>query len=114
MRNKLGYLGLLGVLGLLGFMNNNPGFYGFFGFFGFFAFFNIIPDELFKKNVNKSGRNAFITGIIIYPIVAIVGALADVKLAYTIGFALNFAVQILTFSISLTFYEKSGDAYEND
>jgi hypothetical protein len=114
MKNKLGYLGLLGILGLLGFINNNPGFYGFFGFFGFFAFFNIIPDEFFKKNVNKSGRNAFITSMIIYPIVAIVGELVDVKMAYTIGFALSFAAQILIFSISLTFYEKSGEVYENE
>lgn len=109
MKNWLSLLGLLGFLGLLGPFTGNPGFYGFFGFFGYFGFANVIPDEMFKLNVNKAAKNAFLAGMVIYPIVVLAGAVSSYSLAFGLGFAINFAVQNLIFGISLVIYEKSGD-----
>lgn len=109
MKNKMGLFGFLGLLGLLGLITDNPGFYGFFGFFAFFGFFNIIPDELFTLNVNKAAKNAFFTGLAIYPIIMVIGAFTSSSVAFAFGFAINFAIQIVVFSISLSLYEKNGD-----
>lgn len=109
MKNRISLLGLLGFLGLLGIPTRNPGFYGFFGFLGFFGFAKTLPDEMFKLNVNKAAKNAFFAGLILYPAVVVVGVLTSYSVAYGLGFALNFAVQILVFSISLTRYEKIGE-----
>jgi len=109
LKNRISLLGLFGFLGLLGLPTQNPGFYGFFGFFGFFGFAKILPDEMFRLNVNKASRNAFFTGLMLYPMVVVVGALTSIPLIYAFGFALNFAIQILVFSISLSVYEKTGE-----
>ncbi len=111
MKNRIGLLGLLGFMGLLGLITDNTGFYGFFGFFGFFGLSNIIPDEMFKNNVNKAAKNAFFSGVFIYPFVVILGTISSFPSAYVFGFgfAINFAIQILVFSISLSGYEKNGE-----
>lgn len=108
MMNKMGLLGLLGMLGLLGLVTANPGFYGFFGFFGFFAFFKIVPDEMFRAHMEKAGLNAFLVGVVLYPIFATLGAFTSVTGAYVAGFAITFALQILVFSLSLVRYENRG------
>jgi hypothetical protein len=41
--------------------------------------------------------------------VVVLGAFTSVLTAYSLGFAVNFAIQILVFSISLSIYEKNGD-----
>src|SRR5690554_3250326 len=106
MKNRISLMGLLGLLGLLGLITDNPGFYGFFGFFGFWGFAKVLPDEMFKQNVNRAARNAFFTGLTIYPAVVVIGALSlfPIALVYAFGFAVNFAVQILVFSFSLSAY----------
>jgi hypothetical protein len=110
MKNKISLFGLLGLLGLLGLVTDNPGFYGFFGFFGFFGFANIIPDEMFRMNVNKAAAYAFFTGVVIYPLAVIVATLSRDLFAVvmTFGFAIGWAVQILVFSLLLAWYEKNG------
>jgi len=80
MKNKLGYFGFMGLIGLLGLITDNPGFYGFFGFFAYFGFFNVIPDELFKLNVQKAATPAFFVGL-----------------------AINFAASIIVFTIILIY-----------
>jgi len=119
MRNKLSLLGFIGFLGLLGLFTNNPGFYGFFGFFSFFVFLKVLPDEMFEKNVNKAAKNAFFTGVLSFPIVALCPyeffhsffhpEPAAYKVAFVLGFGLNFALQAFVFGISLAFYETKGD-----
>jgi len=112
MKNNLRHLGWLGLLGAIGFLTDNKGFYGFFGFFAFFAYARVIPDELFKLNVNKAGKNAFLTGLVFYPITAVFASFVDfVSLAtiYAFAFGINFALQVLVFSISLVVYELKGD-----
>lgn len=108
MKNRLSLFGFFGFLGFLGLVTDNPGFYGFFGFFAFFGFIKILPDELFTQNVNKAAKNAFFTGMFIYPIIVVIGALTSFLAAYIIGFALNFFIQMWVFSISLARYEKIG------
>lgn len=110
MSNRMSMLGFLGLLGLLGFAAGNPGFYGFFGFFGFFGFAKVLPDEMFRANLDKAARNGFVSGVAIYPIIVSIGAFTkSPALAYSVGFAVSFAVQILVFTISLALYEKRGE-----
>lgn len=111
MKNRLSLFGFFGFLGFLGLLTDNPGCYGFFGFFAFFGFINILPDELFIQNVNKAAKNAFFTGMFIFPVIVLIGAFTSFSSAYIIGFAVNFFVQMWVFSISLTRYEKSGAQY---
>jgi hypothetical protein len=110
MHNKLSLMGFLGLLGLLGLVVDNPGFYGFFGFFGFFGFSKVMPDEMFRANLDKAARNGFLSSVVIFPIVVSTGALTEnIALAYSVGFAVNFAVQMFVFGVSLTLYEKRGE-----
>lgn len=103
-------MGFLGLLGLLGLVTDNPGFFGFCGFFGFFGFSRTLPDELFKANLDKAARNGFVCGAVIYPIVVSIGALTkSPAMVYSAGFAVSFAVQMLVFAASLTYYEKWGE-----
>jgi hypothetical protein len=104
----LRYLGFLGLLGLLSLITDNTGFAGFFGFFGFFGFSTITPDERFQSNVNKAAKNAFIPSILGFAITTTYVTLSRNVLGFAAGFALTFAVQILTFSFSLQYYESSG------
>ena len=99
MKNKFGYFGLLGLIGILGFLTDNPGFYGFFGFFGYFAFFKVIPDELFKLNVQKAATPAFFVGIVITAITLVYSAFTKNISVVVAGFAINFAISIFVFSI---------------
>jgi len=109
MKNPLKYLGLIGLLGLLGLVTDNTGFYGFFGFFGFFAYNKILPDERLKLNLNKAARNAFASGIILFPFATTFAAFSSNASVYAYAYALNFALQILVYSFSLAYYEKHGD-----
>lgn len=108
MRNSLGLLGFLGLLGLLGLVTDNPGFYGFFGFFGFFGFAKMLPDEMFRANVDRAARNAFVSSVLIYPIVVTWGAVTSSHMVFAVGFAISFAVQMVVFVFSLTAYERGG------
>jgi len=108
MRNKLGLIGLLGFLGFLGYLTNNPGFYGFFGFYGWFGFLRMKDDEMLRQNLREAGWNAFLVGLILYPFFVIWGAFGNTALAFSFGFAVSFAIQILVFSFRLTYLENRG------
>jgi len=112
MKNNLRHLGWLGLLGILGFFIDNKGFYGFFGFFAFFAYSRVIPDELFKKNISKAGLNAFLTGIVFYPITTLFATITNFfpfETVYAFAYGINFGLQVLVFSFSLVVYEAKGD-----
>ena len=109
MHNKLSLLGFLGLLGLLGLVVDSR-LLGFLGFFGFFGFSKTLPDEMFRANVDKAARNGFLSGAVIFHIVVSIGAFTeDIALAYSVGFAVNFAVQMFVFAASLTLYERRGE-----
>lgn len=107
-KNYFFLIGLLGFIGVLGVFTDNPGLFGFFGFFGFFAYKKEIQDERFKANVNKAGKNAFMVSIILFPLVSIYFSLTKNFNVYGIAYAINFAIQILVFSLSLVYYEDRG------
>ena len=106
-RNWLGYLGFLGLLGLLGLYTGNVGFYGFFGFFGWFGFFAIVNDERMVENVNRACRNAFITSLFFAAVVIPAGELTRNPGVFVAGFALNFALSVIVFTVSLQIYDKT-------
>jgi hypothetical protein len=100
------YLGFLGFLGLLGLFTSNLGFMGFFGFFSFFAFGKVLNDERLERNVNKSGRNAFIVSMPVFVISTIIVAILKDISVYVYAFIVTVVLQISTFSISLNLYER--------
>ena len=106
--NRLSLLGFLGLLGLLGWATKNPGFYGFFGFFGFFAWRRTLEDERFHDNLGKAAKNALVAGIAFFPLIVVWAAFTSFQEAYAVGFAVNFTLQLLVFTISLARYEQGG------
>lgn len=111
MKNKISLFGFLGFLGVVGLITDNPGICGFIALFTFFGFANIIPDEMFKVNVNNAAKNAFFAGIVVYPASVLVGTFTSLpfSLVLSFGFAIGWAMQIVIFSILLAMYEKNGE-----
>jgi hypothetical protein len=60
MKNKLGFFGAIGLVGILGIATDNRFLLAFFAYFVFFRYFWVIPDELFKLNVQKAATPAFL------------------------------------------------------
>ena len=97
--------GFLGLLGLLGWATKNPGF-GFFGFW-LFAWRRTLEDERFH-NLGKAAKNALVAGIALFPLIVVWAAFTSFQEAYAVGFAVNFTLQLLVFTISLARYEQGG------
>ena len=102
MKNKLGYLGFLGVLGVLGFITNNKIYFSFFGFLVYLRYFFVIPDELFKANVQKAATPAFFVGVVIYTITAALTAFYINTTIFVICLVFGFVSSFLVFTIILT------------
>ncbi len=104
--NKLAWLGLLGLVGLIGIPTQSYGLFGFFGFFGFLALVGLKDDEMLKKNIAKAGRNAFVVSTIgLAVVMVLLTTLQNIEIG-AIAIAITFVAQILTFSFSLSIYEK--------
>jgi hypothetical protein len=111
MRRWLRYLGFLGFLGLLGLFTGNPGYYGFLNFFGFWSLANRKQksDELLASNTARAGLNAFFASLVaISATIAIISIFKTLEAA-AISIAGVFTAQLLTFIISLNYYEKRGN-----
>lgn len=106
--NRISLLGFLGLLGLLGLVTGNTGFYGFFGFFAFFGWVKIRPDERFQANLGRAAKNVFFAGMALFPIIVVWAALGSFEVAYSVGFAANFVIQHLVFTLSLVWLERGG------
>lgn len=105
-KNKLTLLGLLGLIGLIGIPTQNYGLFGFFGFFGFLALAGLKNDEMLKDNIAKAGKNAFVVSTICIAItMVLLTTLQNLEIT-AIAIATTFVLQILTFSFSLSIYEK--------
>ena len=87
--NCLGFLSLLSLIALLGWSTGNEGLYGFFGFAYYLRYFWVLPDELFRQNLQKAATCAFLTEL-----------LALVPFMF-----LSFAAAILVFTIALLVLE---------
>jgi hypothetical protein len=105
MNNKLGLLGLLGFLGILGFVTDNRYLLAFFGFLVFFRYFFVIPDELFKQNVQRAATPAFFTGVGVQAITIIVTAFTKDVPQLVTGLSLSFSISIALFIILLVITE---------
>ena len=101
--NKLGFLSLLGLIGILGLLTNNREYIWFIGFFGYLGYFKIIPDELFKKNVNAAASIGFFSGLGVTFILVAVDMFIGSHALKSMAFALGFAAAILAFSIVLIY-----------
>ena len=108
MKRGVRYLGFLGFLGLLG-LTGNIAFYGFFNFFGFWAISKQKRDELLISNAARAGLNAFKVSLVAISLaIAILSVLKTLEAAM-ISIAGVFTAQLLTFIISLNYYEKRGN-----
>lgn len=101
-------MGLLGLVGLAGVVMEQPGLFGFFGFFGFFAVTFQEEDELLRWNLARAGLNGFVVSLLGLAIaIAVVAVQRSVQwLALMVGVV--FALQVLTFTVSLFVYEHGG------
>ncbi len=110
-KGKLRFLGLLGMIGFAGLFTGN---YGLFGFFGFFAFFGPAfkqQDELLQLNLRRAAMNAFAVSMVTLVLAMVIVSIYKSFQAAVIFLALVFALQILTFTFSLMYYERKGAGY---
>ena len=99
MKNKLGFLGLLGLFGAVGFFTGSKVYFTLFAFLYFFRYFFVIPDELFKMNIQKSATPAFFTGMAIYALTTALTAFHISTVVFATGLVLGFAIPFLIFTI---------------
>ncbi|WP_202709956.1 DUF3796 domain-containing protein [Sporosalibacterium faouarense] len=109
-RNWLPVLSVLSLLGFLGYFTGNSSFYGFFGFLGWLSFLSVKKDERLIENINKACRNAFFISLVLFIGFLTYGILIEsvesVKILAT-GFAVNFVVIIVVFTLSFHIYDKA-------
>jgi hypothetical protein len=88
-------------LGFLGLFTAQRGYLGFFGFLYYIRYFFVIPDELFRENVQKAATPAFFIGLT--ACAAAIGArtlLNDPGLTL-MGFGIAMALSIFVFTVIL-------------
>ena len=54
--NALGLLSLLALIAPMGWLTGEPGWYGFCGFAYYLRYFAVQPDELFRENFRRAGK----------------------------------------------------------
>lgn len=100
------YLSLLALLSILGLITGNTGYYGFLGFLGFLGLQK--EDERLNRNRGRAAYRAFTVGM------AGMALLIVTISVYGSGPLINalvgiiFAAQILTYSLSLVYFENRG------
>lgn len=102
--NYLGFFSLLALISILGVTTGNKGFFGFLGFLSYVRFFSVIPDELFRQNVQKAATYAFITEMIFLVPAMLIGSLwieQDHLVPFTL--ALSFALAMIVFTVMIHF-----------
>ncbi|MFT4307952.1 MAG: DUF3796 domain-containing protein [Candidatus Woesearchaeota archaeon] len=104
--NRLALLALLGLVGLIGIPTQNYGLFGFFGFFGFLALARMKDDEMLTENIGKAARNAFVVSTIGLATLMVALIMLESMEMAAVGIASLFVLQVLTFSFSLSLYER--------
>jgi hypothetical protein len=110
-RSWLTWLGLLGFIVLLGPLTGRPSLAGFLGFFGCFAWRAIVNDERMRMTSALACRNAFIAAMVTFAATVVATTVfpgAGERLVVN-AYAIGFAVQMLTFVVSLVYYDQRGD-----
>lgn len=104
--NYLGFLSLLALIAILGLTTENTGLFGFFGFAYYLRYFWVIPDELFRLNVQKSATFAFMSEMIsLVPFMFVCSYIQGADQAVPTAFGLSFAVAIFAFTAALIVLE---------
>ncbi|GEM_PF-3805432 len=104
--SRSSFLSILAVLGLLGFITGNYGFFGFFGFLGFLGLEK--EDERLHYNRGRAAYNALIVSIASLAVIIAAVSIWDIAGHLRTAIGLVFAAQILTYSLSLVYYERRG------
>ena len=104
--NRLSLLGFLGLLGLLGWATRTPVLRLLW--FPWLFVCRTLEDERFHDNLGKAAKNALVAGIALFPLIVVWAAFTSFQEAYAVGFAVNFTLQLLVFTISLARYEQGG------
>lgn len=100
-------------MGLVGIFTSSKGFLGFFGFLYYTRYFFVIPDELFKANLQKAATPAFFVGIAITSVTIVMRKLTDNKDLVPIGMGIGMAVSLFVFSIILLTFEARENGEKN-
>lgn len=104
--NYLGFLSLLSLISILGYTTDNTGFYGFLGFLYYIRYFKVIPDELFKQNLQKASTAAWFSELIFLdPLMFLCHLITESSRAIPTAFGLSFAFSIVVFSAALILFE---------
>lgn len=104
--NYLGFLSVLSLIALLGLITNNTGLFVFFGFAYYIRYFRVIPDELFKLNVQKAATVAFMSEMIsLVPFMFLFSYIYHSVKAVPMAFGMSFAVSIFAFTGALMVLE---------
>lgn len=104
--NYLGFLSLLSIIAVLGWSTGNTGLYGFLGFLYYARYFFVVPDELFRLNVQKAAFFALIAELLcLIPFLFVCSMIYGIRSALPMAFALCFAAAVISFSIGLAVLE---------
>lgn len=104
--NYLGFLSLLSLIAILGWTTKNTGLYGFLGFAYYLRYFRVIPDELFKLNVQKAATFAFMLEmVLLVPFMFVSTWLHGAGNPVPTAFALSFVVAVFAFTGALLVLE---------
>ncbi len=108
--NKLGFLSLIATLSLLGIFAEYRAYLGFLGFLYYVRYFFVLPDKLFKINVQKAAAFAFFTNLAAAVLTVILGSLVRKAAVFPVGMGMGIIISIVVFTIVLIVYEvrKSG------
>ena len=79
---------------------------GFLGFFFFFLQGMVVRDERLEMNINKAARNSFVVSVVVYVIATVVVALTSNLSVFIYAFPLNFALLLMTFTLSFYYYDR--------
>lgn len=101
--NKLGFMRLLGLLGVGGLMAGQNEYVGFLGFFGYVAYFNVIPDELFRTNVNTAASSGFFSGLAVTVFLIMLNLFIGDNSLQALALALGFSTALVVFSFVLVY-----------
>ncbi len=113
-KNKFGFLSLLALLGLPGFFTENRAYLGFWAFLYYIRYFACVPDEFFKKNVQKAAGSAFFTGIAISVAAIVLEVLLHDILLLVVGMGVGMVMSVLVFTVKLTIYQMGKDGEKNN
>lgn len=103
--NKLGFLSLLSLLGIIGIVTDNRGYLGFWGYLYYIRYFFVIPDELFRANVQKAAVPAFFSGLSSTAGTIILKFVTNSNTIIPMGMGMSMALSLLVFTSILIGYE---------